>query len=81
MYPKPVQDLAGWNIKHIGTGNTSIIVAADDSVIAWGASPCYGELGFGDMQKTSTVPKEVSRYLVLIIFFFLVRRSKGITLC
>lgn len=60
MYPKPVQDLAGWNIKYIGTGNTSIIVAADESVIAWGASPCYGELGFGDMQKTSTVPKEVS---------------------
>ncbi|XP_018574597.1 protein RCC2 homolog [Anoplophora glabripennis] len=61
MYPKPVQDLAGWNIKYIGTGNTSIIVAADDSVIAWGASPCYGELGFGDMQKTSTVPKEVTK--------------------
>ncbi|KAJ8920772.1 hypothetical protein NQ315_004913 [Exocentrus adspersus] len=61
MYPKPVQDLAGWNIKHIGTGNTSIIVAADDSVIAWGASPCYGELGFGDMQKASTVPKEVTK--------------------
>lgn len=59
MYPKPIQDLAGWNIKYIGTGYTSIIVAADDTVIAWGASPCYGELGLGDMQKTSTVPKEV----------------------
>lgn len=59
MYPKPIQDLAGWNIKYIGTGYTSIIVSADDSVIAWGASPCYGELGLGDMQKTSTTPKEV----------------------
>lgn len=59
MYPKPIQDLAGWNIKYIGTGYTSIIVSADDTVIAWGASPCYGELGLGDMQKTSTTPKEV----------------------
>ncbi|CAH1104575.1 unnamed protein product [Psylliodes chrysocephalus] len=61
MYPKPIQDLAGWNIKHIATGLTSIIVAADESVIAWGASPCYGELGLGDMQKTSTTPKEVNK--------------------
>lgn len=44
MYPKPVQDLAGWDIKHIATGFTSVVVAADESVIAWGASPTYGEL-------------------------------------
>lgn len=59
MYPKPVQDLTGWDIHHIATGNTSIIIAADDSVIAWGAAPTYGELGFGEFTKSSTVPKEV----------------------
>lgn len=44
MYPKPVQDLAGWNITSIGVGNTSIVISADDSLISWGASPTYGEL-------------------------------------
>lgn len=62
MYPKPVQDLAGWDIHHIATGNTSIIVSADDSVIAWGAAPTYGELGFGEIAKSSTTPKEVRVY-------------------
>ncbi|KAI4464569.1 protein rcc2 [Holotrichia oblita] len=61
MYPKPVQDLAGWDIHHIGAGNTSIIIAADETVIAWGASPTYGELGLGDFTKSTTVPKEVTR--------------------
>lgn len=61
MYPKPVQDLAGWNITSIGTSNTSIVISADDSLIAWGASPTYGELGLGDLQKSSSTPKTVSR--------------------
>lgn len=61
MYPKPVQDLAGWNITSIGTGNSSIVISADDSLIAWGASPTYGELGLGDLQKSSSTPKQVSR--------------------
>ncbi|CAH1183142.1 unnamed protein product [Phaedon cochleariae] len=61
MYPKPIQDLAGWNVKHVGTGQTSIVVAADETVIAWGGSPCYGELGIGEIQKTSTTPKEVNK--------------------
>ncbi|CAD7086110.1 unnamed protein product [Hermetia illucens] len=61
MYPKPVQDLAGWNITCIGCSNTSIVISADDTLIVWGASPTYGELGLGDMQKSSTVPKEVTR--------------------
>lgn len=68
MYPKPIQDLAGWNIYHIAAGYTSIAVAADDAVIAWGASPTYGELGLGDMQKSSTVPKEVTRLGGLKVF-------------
>ncbi|XP_030755247.1 protein RCC2 homolog [Sitophilus oryzae] len=61
MYPKPVQDLAGWNISHVATSHTSIMIAADETCIAWGASPTYGELGIGDMQKSSTTPKEVTR--------------------
>lgn len=61
MYPKPVQDLAGWNITSIGTGNTSIIISADDSLISWGASPTYGELGLGDCLKSTSQPKTVSR--------------------
>lgn len=44
MYPKPVQDLAGWNIQAIGAGFTSMIISADDTLIAWGASPTFGEL-------------------------------------
>ncbi|XP_037959900.1 protein RCC2 homolog [Teleopsis dalmanni] len=61
MYPKPVQDLSGWNITDIGCANTSIMISADDTLIAWGASPTYGELGIGEFQKSSTVPKEVPK--------------------
>ncbi|CAG0915961.1 unnamed protein product [Notodromas monacha] len=60
MYPKPVQDLQGWNIKDLTCGNTSIGVVADDSLIVWGPSPCYGELGLGVQTKSSSKPKEVS---------------------
>ena len=44
MYPKPLQDLYGWDVRSIGTSVTSIVVAADESCIAWGPSPTYGEL-------------------------------------
>lgn len=44
MYPKPIQDLTGWNVRCVGVANTSIVCAADDSVIAWGSSPTSGEL-------------------------------------
>lgn len=53
--------LTGWHITSIGCSNTSIVISADDTLIAWGASPTYGELGLGDLQKSSTTPKEVSR--------------------
>lgn len=59
MYPKPIQDLYGWNVRSVACSATSVVVAADDSVIAWGPSPTYGELGFGEMSKSSTTPKEV----------------------
>lgn len=59
MYPKPIQDLCGWDIRSVGCSQTSTVVAADESVIAWGPSPTYGELGLGENQKSKTVPMEV----------------------
>ncbi|KAK2181310.1 hypothetical protein NP493_403g00025 [Ridgeia piscesae] len=60
MYPKPVQDLSGWQVRSIGCCNRSIVVAADESMVSWGPSPTYGELGYGDNKpKSSTVPQEV----------------------
>ncbi|KAK3912807.1 Protein RCC2-like protein [Frankliniella fusca] len=59
MYPKPIQDLTGWNVRSVGVSNSSIVVAADDSVIAWGPSPTSGELGLGEIRKSSTTPLEV----------------------
>lgn len=44
MYPKPVQDLSGWHITSLGCSNTSVVISADDTLIAWGASPTFGEL-------------------------------------
>ncbi|CAB3369693.1 Hypothetical predicted protein [Cloeon dipterum] len=59
MYPKPVQDLCGWDVRSIGCSVTSVMVAADESVIGWGCSPTYGELGLGDTKKSSANPTEV----------------------
>ncbi|XP_033107649.1 protein RCC2-like isoform X2 [Anneissia japonica] len=60
MYPKPVQDLNGWNIRSVGCSNRSIVIAADESLISWGPSPTYGELGYGENgPRSSTCAKEV----------------------
>ena len=60
MYPKTIQDLCGWNIRTLGCANKSIAVAADNSLITWGPSPTYGELGYGENKaKSSTIPQEV----------------------
>lgn len=61
MYPKPIQDLHGWNVRSVGTAQTSIVVAADESCIAWGPSPAYGELGLGENRKTAPAPTEVKK--------------------
>lgn len=58
MYPKPLHDLSGWNVRSIGCANSSVVVAADDSTIVWGTSPCFGELGLGPEKKTSPHPIE-----------------------
>jgi len=59
MYPKNVQDLMGWKVRSIGTSNKSIVIAADDSLISFGPSPTFGELGYGPDIKSSTTAKEV----------------------
>ncbi|KAI1301314.1 Protein RCC2 -like protein [Halotydeus destructor] len=60
MYPKTIPDLCGWNIRDVACANKSIVVIADNSTIAWGPSPTYGELGYGESKaKSSTTPQEV----------------------
>ncbi|KAK8643034.1 hypothetical protein V6N13_012350 [Hibiscus sabdariffa] len=59
MYPKPVMDLSGWNLRCMDSGNMHHFVGADSSCISWGVAQ-YGELGYGPAgQKSSAVPKKV----------------------
>ncbi|KAK3231762.1 hypothetical protein Dsin_003643 [Dipteronia sinensis] len=59
MYPKPLMDLSGWNIRCMDSGNMHHFVGADNSCISWGHA-IYGELGYGpNGQKSSAVPKKV----------------------
>uniref|UniRef100_A0A9I9CHY0 RCC1-like domain-containing protein n=1 Tax=Cucumis melo TaxID=3656 RepID=A0A9I9CHY0_CUCME len=59
MYPKPLMDLSGWNIRCMDSGTMHHFVGADNSCISWGHAQ-YGELGYGPMgQKSSAVPKKV----------------------
>ncbi|XP_049886487.1 protein RCC2-like [Pectinophora gossypiella] len=81
MYPKPVQDLHGWNIRSIGCSNTSIVIAADDSVIAWGVSPTYGELGTGEINKSTARPKEVTKMEGLNVTHVAMGYSHSLLLC
>lgn len=58
MYPKPQFDLQGWVVRSFASGATSTVVAAEKSVISWGGSPTFGELGYGEGKpKSSTKPK------------------------
>lgn len=58
MYPKPQFDLQGWEIRSMASGTTSTVVSAEKSVISWGCSPTFGELGYGEGKpKSSTKPK------------------------
>lgn len=59
MYPKPLMDLSGWNIRCMNSGNMHHFVGADNSCISWGHA-LYGELGYGPAgQKSSAAPKKV----------------------
>lgn len=59
MYPKPVFDLSGWQIRCMDSGNTHSVCGADDSIIGFGTSQ-HGELGFGATgPKSSANPKKI----------------------
>lgn len=59
MYPKPLMDLSGWNIRCMHSGSMHHFVGADNSCISWGHAQS-GELGYGpNAQKSSAVPKKV----------------------
>eukprot|EP00117_Sycon_ciliatum_P024625 scpid45440/ scgid20626/ Protein RCC2; RCC1-like protein TD-60; Telophase disk protein of 60 kDa len=60
MYPLAMPDFYGWKARSLGCCYKSVIAVADESVIAWGSSPTFGELGFGPAgNKTSAKPKIV----------------------
>ncbi|KAI9118082.1 hypothetical protein K1719_010414 [Acacia pycnantha] len=59
MYPKPMMDLSGWNLRCMDSGNMHHFVGADSSCISWGHAQ-HGELGYGpNAQKSSAAPKKV----------------------
>ncbi|KAK6115253.1 hypothetical protein DH2020_007522 [Rehmannia glutinosa] len=59
MYPKPLMDLSGWNLRCMDSGNMHHFVGADSSCISWGHAQS-GELGYGpNGQKSSAIPKKV----------------------
>ena len=53
MYPQPLMDLSGWNVRSMACGPAHYAVAADSSVITWGAAT-NGELGYGPAGKKSS---------------------------
>ncbi|KAM0006846.1 putative regulator of chromosome condensation 1/beta-lactamase-inhibitor protein II [Helianthus debilis subsp. tardiflorus] len=59
MYPKPLMDLSGWNVRCMDSGYMHHFVGAESSCISWGQ--CHsGELGYGPhQQKSSAIPKKV----------------------
>eukprot|EP00511_Aplanochytrium_stocchinoi_P005208 CAMPEP_0204830374 /NCGR_PEP_ID=MMETSP1346-20131115/8500_1 /ASSEMBLY_ACC=CAM_ASM_000771 /TAXON_ID=215587 /ORGANISM="Aplanochytrium stocchinoi, Strain GSBS06" /LENGTH=507 /DNA_ID=CAMNT_0051960567 /DNA_START=80 /DNA_END=1603 /DNA_ORIENTATION=- len=62
MYPQLSANVSGWRIRSVACGNTSMIVASGRTLITWGSSPTYGELGYGSgegIAKSSTVSKKV----------------------
>eukprot|EP00123_Amoebidium_parasiticum_P016693 comp23547_c0_seq1/m.39734 comp23547_c0_seq1/g.39734 ORF comp23547_c0_seq1/g.39734 comp23547_c0_seq1/m.39734 type:complete len:469 (-) comp23547_c0_seq1:310-1716(-) len=60
MYPKPVYDLQGWAIRSLAMGQASVLVAAEQSAVAWGNATA-GELGFGlpPTPKSSSKAKKI----------------------
>jgi alpha-tubulin suppressor-like RCC1 family protein len=59
MYPTMVPQVQGWRVRSVASGNTSTAVASERSLISWGPSPTFGELGYGENEpRSSTVSKE-----------------------
>ena len=47
--PQMLYDLHGWKIRDIAVGISSTMIACEEcTTIAWGPSPAYGEMGFGE---------------------------------
>mmetsp|Transcript_1707 Transcript_1707/g.2426 ORF Transcript_1707/g.2426 Transcript_1707/m.2426 type:complete len:456 (+) Transcript_1707:157-1524(+) len=62
MYPKQSIQVSGWRIRSVACGKTSTICSSKRTLITWGPSPTYGELGYGSgegVKKSSTVSKAV----------------------
>lgn len=60
MYPKPEDDLRGWQVHCHAVGHFHNVMHADSSVIVWGNGCASGELGFGvGGPKSSARPKKV----------------------
>jgi len=53
MYPKPLFELSGWNIRSMAGGNGTFAVASEKSAITWGTA-LYQELGYGPKGKKSS---------------------------
>jgi len=58
MYPKPEDELRGWNMHTFGCGAAHNVVHADDAVISWGSGCQCGELGLTG-KKSSAAPAKV----------------------
>jgi len=68
MYPKFMDDLQGWNVRHVACGMTGFSICADDSLIGSQPSPGYGQLAMGKTKKASAPPmliKTMSNLFVL----------------
>ena len=97
MTPQMFDGTSGWSVSCISVGNTSTILAATepydddhDSMISFGPSTTYGELGYGLMEgggihgktgykKSSTIPMEVpdmigAKVLQVSIFFEVLKK-------
>merc|ERR1712021_92276 len=61
MYPKPIADLSGWNVRSFACGTKGWMLAADESVIGCCPSPGFGELGMGEYKKSSAQPLEITK--------------------
>ena len=62
MYPKPLMDLNGWNIRSVACGNGTFAVAAEKSAITWGTA-LHQELGYGPTGKKSSANPDTVKYL------------------
>jgi len=60
MKPMLEDQVHGWRVRSVSCGNTSICIASERTLITWGPSPTFGELGYGEGEpRSSTVSKKV----------------------